>query len=458
MPGDLAEVVGSAAERVENRSLLLEKFAFHKKWGLDGVEPNDAHRWTLLRIAEGGDVELAREARKRAGDAERLAQRGRNPEKAARLRVEAALANTLASTAKPPTDLAALRAQHTRRFLGLFRSAFGNRACVTIGQLEGRLAINLADGLIQNAGICLDRLFGLPFIPGSAVKGVCRHAALEELKKATGDQRAKLFRIVVSVFGAATSDFEAPRSPRGRDDKGKAAGSFFPYLDLTEPINQKGAVSFLPAYPVNESKVVVDLTNVHTPEYYRTGEIESLANERPLPNPFPVVEAGAQFAFCLVLNRIDQDPALLDHARRWLEMALTVHGLGAKTAAGYGWFALRPDVLTALEEEEARSEAARRAAAEAAEQARRAQLAEEARQAGLSPEDRAAEQLLRLSDDDFAAFAKALSGKSEPEQRAFFKLLGGPKRDRWKAWKRRKPAIVQVLEEVRNRLNLPPLP
>jgi hypothetical protein len=52
--GDLSEVIGDFAERVENRSLLLDKFAFHKRWGTDDLKANDAHRWSLLRISEGG--------------------------------------------------------------------------------------------------------------------------------------------------------------------------------------------------------------------------------------------------------------------------------------------------------------------------------------------------------------------------------------------------------------------
>ena len=37
-------------------------------------------------------------------------------------------------------------------------------------QLQARLMVNMAGGVMENAGLCLDR-FGLPYIPGSAVKG-----------------------------------------------------------------------------------------------------------------------------------------------------------------------------------------------------------------------------------------------------------------------------------------------
>src|SRR5690606_33167955 len=123
---------------------------------------------------------------------------------------------------------------------------------------------------------------------------------------------------------------------------------------LEKDADRKGAVSFLPAYPVNEARIVVDLTNVHYPDYYRNGRTEDLSQEKPRPNPFPAVECGAQFAFCLVLNGMDMRPEILAAARRWLESALTERGLGAKTASGYGWFSLQPQILSELEAETTR--------------------------------------------------------------------------------------------------------
>ncbi|MBE2205579.1 MAG: type III-B CRISPR module RAMP protein Cmr6 [Chthoniobacterales bacterium] len=346
MTGDVAKLIGPAARHVENRSLLLDKFVFHKRWpvveeqtrrGRDFVKWDEASRWSFMRIADGAEQILRKEAadkRRKAGG------RDVQPENRNRYNAEAEIADSLATVKWDSKELAALRARHTRHFLGLFRKAYGDRAAVTIGQVEGRLAINLADSLIQNAGICLDRLFGLPYIPGSAVKGVCRHAALAELKLATGAERKSLAALARAVFGCSKQDADFQPDPS----------------DPSHPSDQKGAVSFLPAYPVNEARIVVDLTNVHYPDYYRSGRVEDLSKEHPQPNPFPAVEIGARFAFCLVLNGMDQRPEILAAAKRWLEFALTVRGLGAKTAAGYGWFSLKPEVLEKLLAESATEE------------------------------------------------------------------------------------------------------
>jgi CRISPR-associated protein Cmr6 len=451
LAADVASLVGAAAERVENRSLLLDKFIFHKKWPQEqddrghDIKWDDASRWSFTRISDGAAELLLKDSaeKKRRASGNKVQDANRE-----RLIAEAGIAATLASVNWDSKRLFTLRAEHTQRFVSLFRSAYGRHCTVTIGQLEGRLAINLADSLIQNAGISLDRLSGVPFIPGSAVKGVCRHVALSSVKAASESEQEDLFRQFRKVFGTSESEF-------------KERGQLYEFKSLLKgaPEDIKGSVSFLPAYPINEARIVVDLTNVHYPQYYGNGSTKDLAEESPRPNPFPAVEMGAQFAFCLVLNDIQGDIQLLDCTRTWLEQALTVHGIGAKTAAGYGWFSLQPQVLQEIEAAEQRKREAAEAAAKALAQEEEQRLAEVRRKSELSPEALAAEALLNLSDEEFATFAKELAQKSEPEQRAFLGLLAGKaKRDRWKKWKKNKPEIVKVVDDVRTAINFPTLP
>ena len=448
---DVAELIGDAAEKVENRSLLLDKFAFHKKWpcATDAqgreVKWDEASRWSFMRIAEDASQILNRDA-----DERKRRARGQNvePENRDRYLGEARLAESLAKISWNDKEIAELRARHTQRFIAIFRSAYKERAAITVGQLEGRLAINLADSLIQNAGISLDRLFGLPFIPGSAVKGVSRHAALEELREAPTEKKQALFDLFRAVFGTADTDFKN--------------GDMRSYRSMlgTREENQKGAIAWLPAYPINRARIVVDLTNVHYPDYYRSGRIEDLSKERPQPNPFPSVETGAQFAFCLVLNGLNENLALLSQAERWLNTALTVRGLGAKTACGYGWFSIRPEVLENLKEAE-RKEAAvvAQAVANATAAAERLK-AEEERLQSMDPVQRESEALLKLTDEVFAHLAKELASKPEVQQRAFIELLrtNPQKRDRWKTWKKKKPDVIKSIDTIREALKLPPLP
>lgn len=403
---DVAELVGDFAEGVENRSLLLEKFMFHKDWGLDGLRSNDAHRWSIMRITDGGTDLLLSEAAQLQQRA-----RGRNVElhNRTRLDAEADLATRLSKSRLEVEETRKLRVLQARNFVAQFRQSLGNACRVVTGKLEARMAVNLADGLIQNAGIALDRLFGTPYIPGSAVKGVSCHAAL------AGGLDPKVFE---KIFGVQ---------------------------------EQKGAISFLAAFPITDARIAVDLTNVHFPDYYRSGQLADLRNEKPLPNPFPVIEPGTVFAFCLALNGIDNDPELLATAARCVEQAITVHGLGAKTASGYGWFSIDPTVLEKIDEEtrqqKMKFEIARRKAAELAEEQKR----EEARQAALTPEERAAETIAALANEQFAQMATALGDKTAVEQKGLLIALNSPARkETWKQWKKSdKPANKTRVELLR---------
>lgn len=429
MSADVAALIGDAAEKLENRSLLLEKFSFHKKWPVTQddrgpVKWDEASRWSFIRIADGASNLLRR-------DAEEKRRRARGyrvePEKRDRLFREAKVADTLSSVSWDKPELALLRANHTRRFLGLFQASGQDRSRALIAKLEGRLAINLADSLIRNAGIALDRLFGMPYVPGSAVRGVARAAALEEVMAADGVKRGQLFDLFRRVFGTADNDFKA----------NEELGAFRNLLG-DRPANLRGGVAFLPAYPVDEAKIVVDLTNVHYPEYYRTGATADLKKENPQPNPFPCVETGARFAFCLVLAGADNALDLLPAAERWLIHALTVRGLGAKTAAGYGWFSIEhPSVIAALLAEETHARDAEVRAAQQSATAAAAEAAEAARKAAMTPEDRYLELFCLLPDQDFATKVSSVATLSSEEQRALLRALNTPaKRDRWKKWKK----------------------
>jgi CRISPR type III-B/RAMP module RAMP protein Cmr6 len=443
---DVAEMVGPFAEAVENRSLLLDKFVFHKKWGLDGVKHDDALRWSLLRIAERGSGALAAEAERRL----RLSDTAEEQQKHEALRQEADLIKRLASSRAESRDAQTLRQQHSRRLRSLVLDAFRHDAFCVVARLESRLAINISDGLIQNAGICLDRLFGLPYIPGSAVKGATRHAALCELASATGADLAKSLSAFIEVFGTAETDFK---------QNGDLA-AFRVQSQGDQSLDRKGAISFLPAYPVTEAKVVVDLVNVHYPTYYQSGEVSDLAIERPQPNPFPAVERGAAFAFIAVLNGVSGDRSALANAKRWLEKAIMENGIGAKTGAGYGWFQLAPDLEEEIVQEAAKIRETAQKQAEAKAVAEAASRVEEKRRAELDPIALAQEDLLKLGDEEFAAFAKTLGEKSVEQQKAFLNLLreSRSKRDRRKTWKKKKPDLAKGIQSVNKTLNLPPLP
>ncbi len=87
-------------------------------------------------------------------------------------------------------------------------SSTGPQAQLLYAQLQSRLMVNMAGGVMENAGLCLDR-FGLPYIPGSAVKGCARRTALAALREwcemgqqpgATEGDQDNAFKVVCAPF------------------------------------------------------------------------------------------------------------------------------------------------------------------------------------------------------------------------------------------------------------------
>lgn len=86
-----------------------------------------------------------------------------------------------------------------------------NPEAVLFAQLQSRLMVNMAGGVMENAGLCLDR-FGLPYIPGSAVKGCARRMALAALHDwcDTGTKPGEQEGDNENLFKAACAVFDTP--------------------------------------------------------------------------------------------------------------------------------------------------------------------------------------------------------------------------------------------------------
>ena len=244
---------------------------------------------------------------------------------------------------------------------------------ILYAQLQSRLMVNMAGGVMENAGLCLDR-FGLPYIPGSAVKGCARRMAIQELLEAreagkSSNELAQLLADIALTFGWGEQDWS------GQVNNGRCVSDFAYAVDrdswesvstsarghLTRTDHFAGSVSFLPAFPVDLGKpgrvddlpvelpplgkLELDVVTCHHGKYYskakdRSGSLVmpvALDTEEPVPVVFPAVAAGHVFAFALLSMR-GYPRQLLDQARTWLANGLANFGLGAKTAAGYGWF------------------------------------------------------------------------------------------------------------------------
>jgi len=446
---DTRESIGAFAERVENRSLLFQKMVISKTVLHDVNRFDDAQRFNVLRATHEGDLVLQEEAT----SARAYANRGGG--NAAASTYKAKVAGSLATIRTDNPDLANSRIRSNNRFLLDIEKSYAGRASTFVATLGGRLLINMAGGVMENSGLSLDRITGLPCIPGTAVKGVTRHAALWEIRRETNMEKQKqLLRAALAVFGFAPNDLthkgDLLWAITGNQSQLDAARAGF----NTE--TYKGVCSFVAAHPSSIENLRI-VAEVLTPHF----------NNNLRPIFFPAVEAGSEFGFAIIGQRSPhlqdlQLTQLLDQAKRWLQSALTESGIGAKTGSGYGWFQIDPQAeekrRAQLAEEQQRIEDELKAAEEkAAEELAKLEkeLAEAARRDALSPEELASEIILKLNDQDFAEFAKQLAEKTEPEQRAFIAiLLSGPYKDTRKRWKQKKPEIWTSVTSAADTLNI----
>jgi CRISPR-associated protein Cmr6 len=180
--------------------------------------------------------------------------------------------------------------------------------------------------------------YGLPYLPGSGVKGVVQQAACELASGDWGETRGwnrddsyplkigkKEIRLSLLdvLFGRKT--------PSGESE------------------HVRGALSFWDVVPqIAGERLVVEVMTPHQTHYYQNGE-NPHESKSPTPINFLTVPPKSRFTFHVQCDRAHLRrvaPALAEEDR-WKEMveAAFAHafqwlGLGAKTAVGYGAFAL----------------------------------------------------------------------------------------------------------------------
>ena len=262
---------------------------------------------------------------------------------------------------------------------------------ILVARLMARMAVNASGGILENASLCLDR-FGVAYIPGSAVKGCARRWAIHRLleMRETGKQVEVLVSFLADValtFGWCERDWvisDAADSPLSDFVSAVGLEAWPNVLAQVRPLLKKGdaskladfgnfagAVSFFPAYPLSwpHHDLELDIIACHHPKYYsepmepdvqhtdrkwitwKAGHNQWASEwgnapdtEEPNLVTFPTAAAGITFAFAALPLRCVREslstPARKLHelAKEWLANGLAGFGVGAKTAAGYGWF------------------------------------------------------------------------------------------------------------------------
>lgn len=279
-------------------------------------------------------------------------------------------------------------------------------SALLFARLKARLIINAAGGVLENGGLCLDRTSGLPFIPGSSIKGCARRIAIAGLREWTQSQRkptepdefksvAESFSTPVDmlekiawIFGWGDQDWKSGRKAGGNGTEGELISDFEfacgegqlwkrarlevaakllarlgvrkcehpdePWRDLP---SFAGSVQFLAGFPWRDDPgIELDVVTPHHTAYYTDVTIAIATDtEEPMPNVFPVVSPAKEPVFVFPLVRSPHATRNeVPLARDWLRAGLTLLGIGGKTAAGYGWFESTAELEAQVVEEAGR--------------------------------------------------------------------------------------------------------
>lgn len=177
---------------------------------------------------------------------------------------------------------------------------------------RGRLVLGLGGEGVLETALTLHRTYGVPYIPGSALKGLA------------------------SRYAHLYLEGEAWRRDLARFRRGEAQAALF---GTTE---EQGLVVFFDALPLPGTWALwPDILNPHHPRYY-SGENKPPADwDSPVPVPF----LSATGTFLVALSPVpgvtrEEAKPWLEAAWRILAWALAEEGVGAKTSSGYGRMAL----------------------------------------------------------------------------------------------------------------------
>lgn len=172
------------------------------------------------------------------------------------------------------------------------------------GTTDWRMVVGLGGETVLETDLTLHHLYGIPFIPGSALKGLTRSYVTTEVKENQSDKIDNDNETVKRIFGSQ---------------------------------EHAGTVIFFDAMPVNgETKIELDIMNPHYPDYYGKGQPPT-NDQNPSPITFLTV-ANTTFMFALAPRNPKKDQGDVEQVKTWLQEALAKYGIGGKTSAGYGYF------------------------------------------------------------------------------------------------------------------------
>ncbi len=233
-----------------------------------------------------------------------------------------------------------------------------------------RCIVGLGAKGAREVGIRLHHLYGFPIIPGSALKGLARAAAIVAIFYALRDKKVIIHPLRKGInketgkeefWGAlqslelhiesyqregkerwqALDDFYGPADDKAELNRWREDKLVWQFRHIFGVQDRAGDGIFFDAQPEalpEKGGLEVDIMNPHYPTYYNSkGKKSPPADyDSPIPIYFLTVGKDSSFVFG-VASRSHSDKAK-EQAWKWLQAGLETMGVGAKTTSGYGVF------------------------------------------------------------------------------------------------------------------------
>jgi CRISPR-associated protein Cmr6 len=216
-----------------------------------------------------------------------------------------------------------------------------SQAIFRIVEASSRVLIGHGNPAPSEVGITLHQVYGVPMLPGSALKGLLNHYlaawggdADERWRGVEYDEQTGRPKTAPGVWHGAI--FGIPELP----------------CDDTElAIGQRGGLVFEDAWLIPDDRQAPLCTDVLTPhqvDYYRNFGLsptnapnrDSPPDDWSEPTPVSFLTVPPRTRFLLAISPLQQDRKAAELAMHHLVDALDRLGIGAKTRAGYGRFRL----------------------------------------------------------------------------------------------------------------------
>lgn len=176
-------------------------------------------------------------------------------------------------------------------------SSNGNLYCAT-SRIDWRMVVGLGSDHVQETNMTLDHVYGIPYLPGSAFKGVLRGWVIQKHFQ-NNETSARRNNDFVDVFGSQKS---------------------------------VGKVQFLDALPNSGVHFDIDIMNPHFSDYYTRAAFPT--DDQQLRQIYFLTLKNTHFRFLMVAKAAGP----LQLAEAWFTEAIANRGFGAKSAIGYGYF------------------------------------------------------------------------------------------------------------------------